>query len=137
MVNLYALTLGEQTAIIFHVSLWNIQIHSFLSFSFIYNKNFIEWLAMNCQVEKCFALSASSRLIACACSKGTVQLFTPETLDYAGTIQFSDAKSSNTENHSHSAELKNIESPPGIFPDAVACQFSTSEKLGECSRTLK
>lgn len=92
---------------------------------------------MNCQVEKCFALSASSGLIACACSKGMVQLFTPETLDYAGTIQFSDAKSSNTENQSHSAELKNTESPPVIFPDAVACQFSTKDKLGECRRTLK
>jgi len=66
-----------------------------------------------------------------------VQLFTPETLDYAGTIQFSDAKSSNTENLSQSPEPKNIESSPGIFPDAVACQFSTTDKLGECRRTLK
>ncbi|CAL9220117.1 unnamed protein product [Arabidopsis halleri] len=85
--------------------------------------------SVDLKVEKCFALSASSRLIACACSKGMVQLFTPETLDYAGTIQFSDAKSSNTENQSHSAELKNIESPPVIYPDAVACQFSTKDKL--------
>ncbi|EOA29801.1 hypothetical protein CARUB_v10012895mg [Capsella rubella] len=99
-----------------------------LFFSF-HNKNFFHWLAMNCQVEKCFALSASSRLIACACSKGTVQLFMPETLDYAGKLHFSDAKSSNTENQSHSAELKTVESPPVIFPDAVACQFSTTDKL--------
>lgn len=90
---------------------------------------------MNCQVEKCFALSASSRLIACACSKGAIQLFTPETLEYAGTIQFSDARNSNTENHSYSAKLKNIESQPVIFPDAVACQFSTTDKLGECRKT--
>ncbi|ANM65506.1 putative transcription factor WD40-like family [Arabidopsis thaliana] len=85
--------------------------------------------SVDLKVQKCFALSASSRLIACACSKGMVQLFTPETLDYAGTIQFSDAKSSNTENLSQSPEPKNIESSPGIFPDAVACQFSTTDKL--------
>lgn len=85
---------------------------------------------MNCQVEKCFALSASSRLIACACSKGAIQLFTPESLEYAGTIYFSDAKKSDTENHSHSAEFQNIESQSVIFPDAVACQFSTTDKLG-------
>lgn len=93
------------------------------------------WLAMDFQVEKCFALSASSRLIACACSKGTIQLFKPESLDYAGSIQFSDTKISNTENHNHSPELKNLESLPVIFPDAVACQFSTTDKLGECRRT--
>lgn len=88
---------------------------------------------MNFQVEKCFALSASSRLIACACSKGEIQLFTPETLGYAGTIHFSDARKSDIDNHFHSAEVKNIESQPVIFPDAVACQFSTTDKLGECS----
>ncbi|XP_020885929.1 mitogen-activated protein kinase-binding protein 1 [Arabidopsis lyrata subsp. lyrata] len=94
-----------------------------MSYGMLINKS------VDLKVEKCFALSASSGLIACACSKGMVQLFTPETLDYAGTIQFSDAKSSNTENQSHSAELKNTESPPVIFPDAVACQFSTKDKL--------
>ncbi|KAL1193838.1 Cilia- and flagella-associated protein 52 [Cardamine amara subsp. amara] len=85
--------------------------------------------SVDLNVEKCFALSASSRLIACACSKGAIQLFTPETLEYAGTIQFSDARNSNTENHSDSAEFKNIESQPVNFPDAVACQFSTTDKL--------
>ncbi|XP_010464545.1 PREDICTED: mitogen-activated protein kinase-binding protein 1-like isoform X2 [Camelina sativa] len=81
--------------------------------------------SVDLKVEKCFALSASSRLIACACSNGMVQLYTPETLDYAGKIQFSDAKSSTTESQSHSAELENV----AIFPDAVACQFSTTDKL--------
>ncbi|CAH2054432.1 unnamed protein product [Thlaspi arvense] len=85
--------------------------------------------SVDLKVEKCFALSASSRLIACACSKGAIQLFTPETLEYAGAIQFSDARKSDNENHSHSEELKNIESQPVIFPDAVACQFSTTDKL--------
>lgn len=84
----------------------------------------------DCQVEKCFALSASSRLIACACSEGAVQLFTPGTLEYAVTIQFSDARKSESENHSHSEELKNTESQQVIYPDAVACQFSTTDKLG-------
>ncbi|XP_024015552.1 mitogen-activated protein kinase-binding protein 1 [Eutrema salsugineum] len=85
--------------------------------------------SVDLKVEKCFALSASSRLIACACSKGAIQLFTPETLEYAGTIHFSDARKSDTENHSNSTELKNIESQSVIFPDAVACQFSTTDKL--------
>ncbi|KFK38302.1 hypothetical protein AALP_AA3G096300 [Arabis alpina] len=85
--------------------------------------------SVNLKVEKCFALSASSRLIACACSNGAIQLFTPETLEYAATIHFSDAKKSGTENHSHSAEFQNFESQPVIFPDAIACQFSTTDKL--------
>ncbi|VVA96950.1 unnamed protein product [Arabis nemorensis] len=85
--------------------------------------------SVDLKVEKCFALSASSRLIACACSKGAIQLFTPETLEYACIIHFSDAKKSCTENHSHSAEFQNMESHPAIFPDAVACQFSTTDKL--------
>ncbi|KAJ0244277.1 Transducin/WD40 repeat-like superfamily protein [Hirschfeldia incana] len=85
--------------------------------------------SVNLKVEKCFALSASSRLIACACSEGAIQLFTPETLEYAATIHFSDARKSDTENHSHSEELKNTESQPVIYPDAVACQFSTTDKL--------
>ncbi|CAA7051067.1 unnamed protein product [Microthlaspi erraticum] len=85
--------------------------------------------SVDLKVEKCFALCASSRLIACACSKGEIQLFTPETLEYAGTIHFSDARKSDNDNHSHSAEVENIESQPAIFPDAVACQFSTTDKL--------
>ncbi|ESQ49165.1 hypothetical protein EUTSA_v10022253mg, partial [Eutrema salsugineum] len=89
----------------------------------------LQWITLALTVEKCFALSASSRLIACACSKGAIQLFTPETLEYAGTIHFSDARKSDTENHSNSTELKNIESQSVIFPDAVACQFSTTDKL--------
>ncbi|KAJ4885948.1 Transducin/WD40 repeat-like superfamily protein [Raphanus sativus] len=85
--------------------------------------------SVDLKVEKCFALSASSRLIACACSEGAIQLFTPETLEYSATIHFSDARKSDNENHSHSEELKNIESQPVIYPDAVACQFSTTDKL--------
>ncbi|KAG2245848.1 hypothetical protein Bca52824_085476 [Brassica carinata] len=85
--------------------------------------------SVDLKVEKCFALSASSRLIACACSEGAVQLFTPETLEYAATIHFSDARKSDAENHSHSEELKSTESQPVIYPDAVACQFSTTDKL--------
>ncbi|KAH0943988.1 hypothetical protein HID58_003625, partial [Brassica napus] len=85
--------------------------------------------SVNLKVEKCFALSASSKLIACACSEGAIQLFTPETLEYAATIHFSDARKSDTGNHSHSEELKNTESQPVSYPDAVACQFSTTDKL--------
>ncbi|CAN8269531.1 unnamed protein product [Cochlearia groenlandica] len=85
--------------------------------------------SVNLKVEKCFALSASSRLIACACSEGAIQLYTPETLEYAGTIHFPGAKKSDTEDHSDSAEFKNIDSHPVIFPDAIACQFSARDKL--------
>uniref|UniRef100_M4EZ09 Anaphase-promoting complex subunit 4 WD40 domain-containing protein n=1 Tax=Brassica campestris TaxID=3711 RepID=M4EZ09_BRACM len=85
--------------------------------------------SVDLKVEKCFALSASTRLIACACSEGAIQLFTPETLEYAATIHFSDARKSHTENQSHSEELKNTESQPVSYPDAVACQFSTTDKL--------
>lgn len=123
LVRLYALSDSRRVdSIIVHVRFWE-----FISW---HNNNFFEWLAMNCQVKKCFALSASSRLIACACSEGAIQLFTPETLEYAATIHYSDARKSDTETHSHSEELKNTESHPVSYPDAVACQFSTTDKIG-------
>ncbi|WVZ05114.1 hypothetical protein V8G54_018460, partial [Vigna mungo] len=44
------------------------------------------------KVRKAFALSASAKLIACACNNGTVQLFTPISLEYVGSILYSKTK---------------------------------------------
>ncbi|KAJ4823364.1 hypothetical protein Tsubulata_027311 [Turnera subulata] len=82
------------------------------------------------KVEKAFALSASDRLIACACCNGMVQLFTPETLNYAGSLLYSKPKKFHSEDigcHTGAAD-KNFQLVPSL-PDAIACQFSTSEKL--------
>ncbi|XP_010256673.1 PREDICTED: mitogen-activated protein kinase-binding protein 1 isoform X2 [Nelumbo nucifera] len=79
------------------------------------------------KVQKSFALSVSSELIACACSNGIVQLFTVGTLNYAGTLQYSEAKK-----HHETSKLgcgtKSSEKDSQL-PDAIACQFSTSRKL--------
>lgn len=83
------------------------------------------------QVEKGFALSASSKLIACACSNGLVQLFNIEDLRYVGSLLYSKAKTCYgvVDLFSPKASEKNFQSVPTL-PDAVACQF-ISEKLGK------
>lgn len=87
----------------------------------------------NFQVGKGFALSASNMLVACACSNGIVQLFASENLTYAGSVIYSKAKKSHGESdivcNTKAAEKVDQVSPS--LPDAIACQFSTSEKLGE------
>ncbi|XP_010553083.1 PREDICTED: mitogen-activated protein kinase-binding protein 1 isoform X2 [Tarenaya hassleriana] len=85
--------------------------------------------SVDLKVDKGFALSASECLIACACTKGVVHLFTLESLDFAGTIRHSEAKTSDVENHTQLAKVKNTECQPACSPDAVACQFSSKEKL--------
>ncbi|XP_056172293.1 uncharacterized protein LOC115672345 isoform X2 [Syzygium oleosum] len=82
------------------------------------------------KVKKAFALSASDRLIACGCSNGLVQLVSVETLEYAGTLSYSMSQK-------YHIEMENYYTKPNqkdskvveALPDAVACQFSTSEKL--------
>ena len=85
---------------------------------------------------KGFALSVSHMLIACACSNGIVQLFTIENLKYAGSLLYSKAKKYCAENdfvcHTKDTE-KDFQLFP-ILPDVIACQFMTSEKLGEFLR---
>uniref|UniRef100_A0A2N9FAB1 Anaphase-promoting complex subunit 4 WD40 domain-containing protein n=1 Tax=Fagus sylvatica TaxID=28930 RepID=A0A2N9FAB1_FAGSY len=83
------------------------------------------------KVGKSFALSASNILVACACSNGIVQLFASETLKYAGSVIYSKAKMGHGESdivcNTKAAEKGDQVSP--ALPDAIACQFSTSEKL--------
>ncbi|KAK9158989.1 hypothetical protein Scep_005563 [Stephania cephalantha] len=80
-------------------------------------------------VEKSFALSVSKEFIACACSYGIVQLFTVGTLKYAGSLQYSASK----EHHGSKYMVSNGADKPlqhdPTLPDAIACQFSSSEKL--------
>lgn len=87
--------------------------------------------SVDLKVEKGFALSASEKLLACACSKGLVQLFSVDSLKYAGSILYSEAKKINMENEliCHDGVSKNDFQPASTLPDAVACQFSTTEKL--------
>ncbi|XP_031276141.1 mitogen-activated protein kinase-binding protein 1 [Pistacia vera] len=80
--------------------------------------------SVDLKVEKGFGLSASNKLIACACSNGAVQLFTIESLKYSGTLHYSMPKKCNVEN----AAGFDFQLVPTL-PDAIACQFSTSEKL--------
>lgn len=75
------------------------------------------------QVEKSFTLCASERLIACGCSAGIVQLLYADTLMFAGNVLYSKSKNTNKGDKDFQ-HLSNL-------ADAVACQFSTPEKLGE------
>ncbi|XP_024965743.1 mitogen-activated protein kinase-binding protein 1 [Cynara cardunculus var. scolymus] len=87
--------------------------------------------SVNLKVEKGYALSASREFIACACNNGVVKLYTVGSLGYAGSLQYSEDKqsnkTSNTQCHSEVSQ-EGIQHPP-TFPDAIACQFSNSEKL--------
>ncbi|XP_022034051.1 WD repeat-containing protein 62 isoform X2 [Helianthus annuus] len=68
--------------------------------------------SVNLMVEKGYALSTSQEFIACACNNGIVKLYTVGSLEYAGDLHYSDDKENKA-----------------TFPDAIACHFSTSEKL--------
>jgi len=87
--------------------------------------------AFHSQVKKAFALSASDRLIACGCSNGLVQLVSVETLEYAGTLSYSMSQKYQIEMENYYTKPSQKDSEVAeTLPDAVACQFSTSEKLG-------
>ncbi|KAK1434639.1 hypothetical protein QVD17_00388 [Tagetes erecta] len=75
--------------------------------------------SVNLMVEKGYALSTSQEFIACACNNGIVKLYTISSLEYAGELHYSDEKANNN----------TTESELATFPDAIACHFSTSEKL--------
>lgn len=87
---------------------------------------------LNFQVEKGFAVSVSNNLIACACSSGIVRLFTTETLKHAGNILYTKDKKVHGKMDivSHSNSTKNDSEQLSSLPDAWACQFMKSEKLG-------
>ncbi|RDX82457.1 WD repeat-containing protein 62, partial [Mucuna pruriens] len=83
------------------------------------------------KVRKAFALSTSGKLIACACNNGAIQLFTPISLEYVGSILYSKTKKfcekSNSVSHTTVPE-QDFEQLLAL-PDAVACQFSALEKI--------
>ncbi|KAL7588937.1 hypothetical protein Lser_V15G39318 [Lactuca serriola] len=74
--------------------------------------------SVDLKVEKGYGLSASQEFIACACNNGVVKLYTHGSLEYAGDLHYSELKVSQ----------EGIQQLP-TFPDAIACQFSTSRKL--------
>lgn len=85
------------------------------------------------QVEKCYALSTSKYLVACACNNGLVKLFSTNSLKYAGGLSYLEAKTC-TESSLRDCQrdISQVESQSWpALPDAVACQFSTPEKLGK------
>nr|XP_043622412.1 mitogen-activated protein kinase-binding protein 1 [Erigeron canadensis] len=75
--------------------------------------------SVNLKVEKAYALSASQEFISCACNNGIVKLYTVCSLEYAGELPYSEDKQNNNTTNTQLA----------TFPDAIACHFSTSEKL--------
>lgn len=86
--------------------------------------------SVDLKVKKAFALSVSNKLIACACNNGVVKLFTTESLEYCGSLQYTEAerhkKSDDMDCH---GKVSKKESSVASLPHAIACQFSTSEKL--------
>ncbi|KAL8517354.1 hypothetical protein ACS0TY_015553 [Phlomoides rotata] len=76
------------------------------------------------EVEKCFAISTSTSLVACACNNGLVKLFGTISLKYAGELCYVETKRCKD-----SDVLDYHGRPLPTLPDAIACQFSTSEKL--------
>lgn len=89
-------------------------------------------MAPTVQVKKAFALTASNKLIACACNDGVVKLFTIEFLKYSGSLQYTEAKRRGTADNKecHGITSKKELQSLSTLPHALACQFSTSEKLG-------
>ncbi|KAK8466480.1 hypothetical protein PHAVU_008G107900 [Phaseolus vulgaris] len=83
------------------------------------------------KVRKAFALSTSAKLIACACNNGTVQLFTPISLEYVGSILYSKTKKllKGSNLVSHTIVPEQASEQLLALPDAVACQFSALEKI--------
>ncbi|XP_057808065.1 uncharacterized protein LOC131022575 isoform X2 [Salvia miltiorrhiza] len=82
------------------------------------------------EVEKCYAISTSTNLIACACNNGVVKLFASRSLEYAGGLCYETkrCKESNSVDCQVESGQTEFQSLPA-FPDAIACQFSTSDKL--------
>ncbi|KAK7294641.1 hypothetical protein RJT34_17531 [Clitoria ternatea] len=83
------------------------------------------------KVKKAFALSISGRLIACACNNGIVQLLTPVSLEYVGSILYSKTKKFYEESNNlcYAMVPEQDFEQLLVLPDAVACQFSALEKL--------
>lgn len=81
-------------------------------------------LTLTFQVSKGFALAVSTSTIACACSFGTVRLVDVETFKEIGSLQLN-----KNENQLSSDDSVTPEKSYAAIPDAVACQFSSANKL--------
>ncbi|KAK3226204.1 hypothetical protein Dsin_006066 [Dipteronia sinensis] len=87
--------------------------------------------SVDLEVENGFALSASDKFIACACSIGAVKLFTLVTLKYVETLHYSKGTKFNRESDTICLTKATGSDfhVASTLPDAIACQFSTTEKL--------
>ncbi|XP_059305429.1 uncharacterized protein LOC132057014 [Lycium ferocissimum] len=82
------------------------------------------------QVEKGFGLSVSRKLVACACNNGQVKLFSPNSLSYAGSLYYPETRcSKESVTDCHIVNGKNGDEQLQSLPNAIACQFSTLQKL--------
>lgn len=81
-------------------------------------------LTLTFQVSKGFALAVSTSTIACACSFGIVRLVDVETFKEIGSLQLN-----KNENQLSSDDSVTPEKSYAAIPDAVACQFSSANKL--------
>ncbi|KAK4342781.1 hypothetical protein RND71_038597 [Anisodus tanguticus] len=82
------------------------------------------------QVEKCFGLSVSRKLVACACNNGQVKLFSANSLSYAGSLYYPETRcSKGSVADCHVMTEKNGYEQLQSLPNAIACQFSTLQKL--------
>ena len=94
-------------------------------------------VTMNYQPKnKGFVLFVSHMLIACACSNGIVRLLAIETFKHTGTLLYTKDKTGCGKNDivSHASDVENDFQLLTSLPDAVACQFMMSQKLGEYLR---
>ncbi|KAK4730481.1 hypothetical protein R3W88_023469 [Solanum pinnatisectum] len=82
------------------------------------------------QVDKGFGLSVSRKLVACACNNGQVKLFSTNTLAYAGSLYYPETRhSKESVADCHEMIGKNGHEQLQSLPNAIACQFSTLQKL--------
>ncbi|XP_073043576.1 uncharacterized protein [Primulina eburnea] len=83
------------------------------------------------QVEKCFTLSTSYSFIACGCNNGVVKLFSNNPLKYAGSLCYTEARRCRGSNVADcKTDIEEVELQNQLkLPDAIACQFSTLDKL--------
>ncbi|KAL8121513.1 hypothetical protein AgCh_018297 [Apium graveolens] len=81
--------------------------------------------SVDLKVKKGFALSVSNNVVACACNNGIVKLFATFSLKYSGRLLYAEVKRCNKFIVSE-CDAKSNESG---YPDAIACQFSPSNKL--------
>ncbi|KAM3325637.1 mitogen-activated protein kinase-binding protein 1 [Capsicum chacoense] len=82
------------------------------------------------QVEKGFGLSVSRKLVACACNNGQVKLFSSNSLSYSGSLYYPESRcSKGSVADLHVMIGKNGNEQLQSLPNAIACQFSTLQKL--------